>query len=157
MSPRHRLLSLTSPWVYLLVLKPDETAISRLTPPDDLTVKTLNGRACRTKDGLLKEIAVTLAFPDYFGENWDALEECLCDLSWVAGTGHLLVIEQAEALLAGADKDYRTFISILRTTGVYWASNEAGRSPKPFHTACAVTEEGRSSRPRWNIPLWKPR
>ena len=157
MPSRHRLLSLTSPWVYLLVLKPDETARSRLSPPGDLTVKTLDGRACRTKERLLKEIAVTLAFPDYFGENWDALEECLCDLSWVSGTGHLLLIEEAEALLAGADKDYRTFLSILRATGGYWASDEAGRSAKPFHTVCAVTEEGKSARPRWNLPRWKGR
>ena len=155
MPSRHRLLSLTSPWVYLLVLKPAETALARLSPPDDLMVKTLNGRACRTKDGLLKEIARTLAFPDYFGENWDALEECLCDLSWVAGRGHLLLIEQAEALLAGVDKDYRTFVSILRATGAYWASEEAGRSAKPFHVVCVVTEEGKSIRPRWNLALWK--
>ena len=157
MPSRHRLLSLTSPWVYLLVLKPDETAMSQLSPPGDLMVKTLDGRACRTKDGLLKEIAVTLAFPDYFGENWDALEECLCDLSWVSGAGHLLLIEQAGALLAGADKDYRTFLSILRATGAYWASDEAGRSAKPFHAVYAVTEEGKSARPRWNLPLWKGR
>jgi hypothetical protein len=141
----------------LLVLKPDETAISRLKPPGNLMVKTLNGRACRTKDGLLKEIAVTLAFPDYFGENWDALEECLCDLSWVTGSGCLLLIEHAEGLLQGADKDYRTFLSILRATGAYWASEEAGRSAKSFHTVCVVAEAEKSARKRWNLPLWKGR
>ncbi|MGE3151500.1 MAG: barstar family protein [Nitrospiraceae bacterium] len=157
MPTRHRLQSLTPPWVYLLVLKPDQTAMARLRPPSDLTMKTLDGQACRTKDGLLREIARTLAFPDYFGENWDALEECLCDLSWVAGTGHLLVIERAEALLAGADKDYRTFISILRSASVYWAAEEAGRVSKPFHTVCVATEEGKSARRRWSLPLWKGR
>lgn len=32
---------------------------------------------------LLNALAAVLCFPDYFGGNWDALEECICDLSWL--------------------------------------------------------------------------
>jgi hypothetical protein len=35
------------------------------------------------KEKLLKCIAAGLNFPDYFGCNWDALDECLADLSWL--------------------------------------------------------------------------
>ena len=34
------------------------------------------------KQQLLKRIAQGLSLPDYFGENWDALIDCLSDLSW---------------------------------------------------------------------------
>jgi hypothetical protein len=35
------------------------------------------------KGTLLAQLAEAGRFPDYFGHNWDALAECLCDLSWL--------------------------------------------------------------------------
>lgn len=32
---------------------------------------------------LFDALAQTLQLPDYFGRNWDALDECLRDLSWL--------------------------------------------------------------------------
>lgn len=37
----------------------------------------------KTKDELLLELHNKLQFPNYFGFNWDALLECLCDFNWV--------------------------------------------------------------------------
>jgi len=35
------------------------------------------------KRELFEKLAVSLHFPDYFGGNWDALEDLLTDLSWI--------------------------------------------------------------------------
>ena len=51
---------------------------------------------CERKEPLLQTIAAVLGFPQWFGGNWDALEDCLADLSWPAlsqATGHVLLIE----------------------------------------------------------------
>ncbi len=40
-------------------------------------------KGIETKDKLIEALDEQLKLPDYFGFNWDALEECLCDLEWV--------------------------------------------------------------------------
>jgi len=39
---------------------------------------------CTDKATLLARFAAALHFPDWFGHNWDALSDCLTDLSWLA-------------------------------------------------------------------------
>ncbi|MDD5388679.1 MAG: barstar family protein [Gallionellaceae bacterium] len=51
----------------------------------------LDGRLLGDKASLLAALGWTLHFPDYFGGNWDALDECLADLSWHAGPLRLLI------------------------------------------------------------------
>jgi RNAse (barnase) inhibitor barstar len=46
-----------------------------------------------SKRALMHKIAATLGFPDSFGQNWDALEDCLTDLSWCDAQGHVLVFQ----------------------------------------------------------------
>src|SRR5262245_23923089 len=52
------------------------------------------------KSALLRRIAARLGFPAWFGENWDALEDCLTDLSWLEGEGCVVVFEGFQFLPA---------------------------------------------------------
>lgn len=66
----------------------------------------------KTKDALLDELYQRLRFPDYFGDNWDALEECIRDLSWLpAGP---VVLRHYDLPLAGDVGSQKTYLSILR-------------------------------------------
>lgn len=76
------------------------------------------------KSALLKSIAKALDFPDWFGENWDALEDCLTDLSWREAAGHVLVFEGAGAL---APDERGILVDVLASAAQFWA--EQG---KPF-------------------------
>ena len=40
-------------------------------------VSYLRGKRCQTEDSFFKEISASFQFPDYYGENWDALWDCL--------------------------------------------------------------------------------
>jgi hypothetical protein len=76
------------------------------------------------KPALLRSIGLALGFPDWFGENWDALEDCLTDLSWRQAEGHALVLEGFQSLPAG---DVGVLIDVLASAAEFWA--EQG---KPF-------------------------
>lgn len=73
---------------------------------------------------VLQAIAEALEFPDWFGENWDALEDCLTDLSWRKAAGHVLVFEGLGAL---ALDERGTLIDVLASAAQFWAEQD-----KPF-------------------------
>lgn len=74
------------------------------------------------KAQLLKNLAVALGFPDWFGHNWDALEDCLTDLSWREAPAHVLLIEGARP-----GDDLGVLIDLLRSSAESWAARG-----KPF-------------------------
>jgi len=65
-----------------------------------------------TKEALLNELYRRLCFPDYFGDNWDALWECIRDLSWLPSGP--VVLAHHDLPLAGDVASQKTYLSILR-------------------------------------------
>ena len=73
------------------------------------------------KQALLEQIARTLEFPQWFGGNWDALEDCLTDLSWLKAGGHVLIFEDTAQL----PHDERGVLAdILAAAAAYWAERK---------------------------------
>ena len=70
------------------------------------------------KSALMAQFASALEFPQWFGANWDALEDCLSDLSWTGARGHVLLIEGAGAL---SNDDRGVLADILASAAAYWA------------------------------------
>ena len=70
---------------------------------------------------LMERVARALEFPRWFGGNWDALEDCLTDLSWSKAGGHVLMIEGAEAL---AGDEAGIFVDILASAAAWWAARK---------------------------------
>lgn len=73
------------------------------------------------KEALLERVARSLEFPRWFGGNWDALEDCLTDLSWSKAGGHVLLIEGAGEL-PGDERGI--FLDILASAAAWWADRK---------------------------------
>ena len=82
----------------------------------------LDGRQLGDKASLLAALGQVLHFPDYYGGNWDALDECLADLSWHEGPLRLLITD-ADTL---PDSLRENLIEIFLDAAKQWA--ETGRA-----------------------------
>ena len=70
------------------------------------------------KAALLDELSRELRFPDYFGGNWDALEECIRDLSWIPPGP--VVLRHRDIPLVKDLPDSKTYLSILSDAVDEW-------------------------------------
>jgi RNAse (barnase) inhibitor barstar len=158
MTPKHTLptylQSTTPPWTSLLVVKTGQRAESLVRPPTGFALRVIKGAKCQITAGLLTECARALDFPDYFGHNLDALEECLADLEWLPAKGYILLFTDAAQVLPDDEEEYETFLEILRDAGEAWGSGQAGmgaRRPTPFHVLFAVSEREKAQRAHWGM------
>lgn len=112
-----------------------EAATERFDAP---AIRVLRGTKATTVPGLFDEAAAALQFPAYFGENWDAFDDCVTDLGWLPADLYLLLVTQAGAFLSAApDDDLRIAAEILGDANRRWASPGGRRAhthrPTPFH------------------------
>lgn len=88
-----------------------------LIPKDAFTVHLMD---IKSKESLLKIIGNKLAFPDYYGNNWDALNDCLNDLHWIDKKEIVLVHDDLPQL---HEQDFRTYVQILSDAVEGWKLN----------------------------------
>jgi RNAse (barnase) inhibitor barstar len=98
----------------------------------------IDGKKCIRKNDLLCEFAKKYNFPEYFGYNWDAFEECMLDLDLDTQKSFVNVISDFEYVLFDSENDLNTFLRILvevsnsRTQGKLY-NNIYEVPPTPFH------------------------
>lgn len=81
----------------------------------------LDGSEMLDEQGVFESFYDGFRFPSYFGHNWDALEECIRDLSWIDAERYMLCILNAERVLERDDVDnLSTFREILLAAGEWW-------------------------------------
>ncbi len=96
-------------------MQPDRLIQAQIAPAGELrdrllaeagksggSVRFVRGRKAATAAEFFNEISAALQFPDYFSENWDALNDCVHDLAWLPPGTLTIVFIDADRLLAAA-------------------------------------------------------
>jgi RNAse (barnase) inhibitor barstar len=148
------LYSLQPPYFHLVVGSEDEFGKyafklnyeMNCTKPCQFAVRVVRGKKMKTRNGFFDEFASAFQFPDYFGENWAALDECLSDLEWIPAEGYVVLMPQAASLLSDEDREDRTIaVRLLDRVCKYWATERRvfpSRELKllPYHVVFHATE-----------------
>lgn len=117
------------PWRPLLLLC-DEKSVDELASGNlrtqgseagsGVSVCIIRGQRCQSPAALFQEFSTALQFPYYFGQNWDALDECLCDLEWLSFNKLLLFIVNMDQLLFRETEVFPVFANILVDAARHW-------------------------------------
>jgi RNAse (barnase) inhibitor barstar len=73
---------------------------------------------------LLAALAEALEFPDWFGRNWDALADCLMDLTWLDAPGFVIVLKDCDSLMEHNPDDFATALEVFADAAAYWHETE---------------------------------
>jgi len=120
----------------------------------NVLISILRGERSKTVQSFFNEASSALQFPDYFGKNWSAFDDCITDLEWLGleKEAYILLIENANLLLESADiEDFDVLIDILDLANEEWKSRASFNSipgvhlSKAFHVVFQVEQEGELS------------
>jgi RNAse (barnase) inhibitor barstar len=145
----HRLFQPAAPHQHLLLATPSETCdfawSLQATAGQHAVVRIVRGSKARTAPDLFDEFAAALQFPYYFGENWDALDECLADLEWLVGDAYILFFTDTPQLLDRESAgQFALLLDLLEKTAHKWNQTEkrgSGSAPRPFHVVFQCSPE----------------
>lgn len=70
--------------------------------------------AARSKEKVLGILSHALHFPRYFGWNWDALEECLGDLSWLPPSIDRVILVHESLPFSPGGEQLDIYLAVLR-------------------------------------------
>lgn len=90
----------------------------------DIQLHVVDLSLARGKPQLMALLADTLQFPSTFGHNWDALADCLGDLSWLPETGHALLLRHAAAMQESDANSLDILLDILEDATAQWTVHD---------------------------------
>jgi RNAse (barnase) inhibitor barstar len=82
----------------------------------------LEGRKIERKEQFLNHAALAMHFPEHFGNNWDAFEDCITDFSWLEEEvdGYVIVFDHVDAFVEHSESQIETVIELLQDAVQFW-------------------------------------
>jgi RNAse (barnase) inhibitor barstar len=121
--------------LYRLDWQQSLTDLQHFAAASKTNLVVLPGKTIQSKADLLDACATALAFPNYFGHNWDALADCLMDLSWLPAQGQLILYDHPAALIQHAPATWATAAAIFTQAAHYWRDHNRRFSVLLCHSA----------------------
>jgi RNAse (barnase) inhibitor barstar len=102
--------------------------LSQIAKQHGIAFFLIDGREINNKVQFLKKSALAMSFPDYFGANWDAFEDCLTDMSWHETDGFVILYDNIDTFAQHSPDQFKVALEIFRDTVEFWRNQG-----KPFY------------------------
>ncbi len=114
-----------------------------LPPSGSIIVARLDGAKLVEAYDVFEKFSTKLNFPAYFGWNWDALSDCLRDLSWCPADRYMIIVDNAESALVATPEEREILLHILSRAAQAWANplGKPGGEGIPFKVLLLCADE----------------
>jgi hypothetical protein len=112
------------PWLHVV---PDQSGVplGELLPVSGRTyVARVDGLGMTDMDAVFQRFWDALRLPDHFGWNWDAFSDCLRDLGRLDAEHHVLIVDNAQAILADDAAEREQFWRVVLRAGRRWSCTQ---------------------------------
>ncbi|MFF0576369.1 barstar family protein [Streptosporangium saharense] len=140
------LLQPVPPWLVVCSASQEGRPLRAHYDASGLLFREIEGRRARRLDDMFSEFAREFLFPDYFGRNWSAFDECMADLGWLSSNGYVLEMNDFSRFLELDSIERDTFLRTMASLAIEWSQGvsegaEWDRPPVPFHTLLWVSDD----------------
>lgn len=113
-------------------------ALERALDATHLAKITVDLGTVGDKPSLMQAFASACTFPDWVGDNWDALADALGDLGWLPlDEGWVLVLDGADVHRAARPREHAMLVEVLRDACAAWREYDV-----PFWVFCVPAQPG---------------
>lgn len=98
----------------------DRTDLAAACQAEGIQFFYLDGNQITSKSEFLHRVAPVMRFPEYFGYNWDALEDCLTELDGGSEAGYLLLYSRADRFAMTNPEQWDVLLQILHSAIAIW-------------------------------------
>ncbi len=111
--------------------------------------RIFRGARIRSEQDLYDEFSAACQFPYYFGNNWDALSECITDLEWLPADAYVFALSDFDQVLKTLGEDMSILLRLLDDAAKEWSTpvkegEEWDRPARAFHVILHAVPEHRS-------------
>lgn len=104
-------------------LREDLENLRALASSRDIKCYSVNALFVPNRSGLFRALHEVAELPDYFGHNFDALEECLRDYSFAPASGYLFTFIHSKILRDILGDEYAVLTAVFENAAATWQKN----------------------------------
>jgi RNAse (barnase) inhibitor barstar len=108
------------PSVYVLDVALTVKELARLKQDQGTKLFAIDGAQIVDSTSLFQQFATVMQFPEYFGNNWDALKDCLTELDGDEVDRYIITIDQLDNFIGNDPSQWANFLDVCKSAIEYW-------------------------------------